>query len=118
MIDVGQLGKFSDGGVFSNSTFGQAFEDGTLVLPEPAPLPGTVRPDLPFAMVGDEAFPLRNYLLRPYPGRHLPGNSIELAHAHVYLFTLLYLEDQAVYNYRLSRARRIIENTFGILVSR
>ena len=27
----------------------------------------------PFAIVGDEAFPLRENMLRPYPGRNLPG---------------------------------------------
>ena len=70
---MGQVGRFSDGGVFSNSAFGQAFEDGNLTLPKLTPLPGTDRPELPYVMVGDEAFPLRNYLLRPYPGRNLPG---------------------------------------------
>lgn len=74
MIDVGQVGRFSDGGVFSNFAFRQALEDGELKLPNPACLPGTVTPELPYVMVGDEAFPLRNYLLRPYPGRNLPGN--------------------------------------------
>ena len=50
-------------------------------------------------MVGDEIFPLKNWLMRPYPGRQLQ-------------------EDGAIYNYRHSLARRVIENAFGILVTR
>ena len=60
---------------------------------------GTTGRSLPFIMVGDEAFPLKEYLLRPYPGRFLP-------------------DKKAIYNYRLSRARRVVENTFGTLASR
>ena len=103
--------------MFSHSNFGKALEDGSLVLPEPSPLPQTTGPELPFVIVRDEAFPLKNYLLRPFPGRNLPGSLC----SSIYLFHLLFftfLEDQAVFNYRLSRVCRIIENAFGILAAR
>jgi len=53
-----------------------------------------------FAPVGDEGFLLKTYLMRPYARRNLVDNQ------------------QHVFNYRISRARRIIGNTFGILVAR
>ena len=68
LIDLGAVGRHSDGGIFSNSAFGQSLEDGTLVLPNPAPLPNATQQAAPYVIVGDEAFPLRNYLMRPYPG--------------------------------------------------
>ena len=73
LIDLGGLGRHSDGGIFSHCGFGQDLEEGSLVLPNPSALPGTSSPDMPFVIVGDEAFPLRNYLMRPYPGRNLDG---------------------------------------------
>ena len=46
--------------------------------------------------MGDEAFPLHSWLLRQYPGQGI-------------------LEEQKIFSYRLSRARRVIEYAFGIL---
>ena len=73
LVDLGDAGRHSDGGVLSHSAFGKALETGSLPLPRPRPFPGTCQPDIPFVIVGDEAFPLKNYMMRPYPGRNLPG---------------------------------------------
>ena len=44
LVDIGDVGRHSDGGVFSNSLFGQALEEYTLCIPDALPLPdkGTV----------------------------------------------------------------------------
>lgn len=98
-VDIGAYGRRSDGGIFKDSLIGQSFENKRMNLPEPEPITSNRQP-LPYVLVGDEAFQLTNYLLRPFPGRE----------------TLK--QDRVIFNYRLSRARRTIENTFGILVSR
>ncbi|XP_047115635.1 protein ALP1-like [Schistocerca piceifrons] len=94
-IDVGAYGKNSDGGILVNSNLGKSLENNTLSVPKSKTLPGT-DVELPMVIVGDEAFPLKTYLMRPYPGTNLTN-------------------DKAIFNYRLSRARRISENAFGIL---
>lgn len=99
-IDVGAYGRNSDGGIFSNSNLGKAIASDTLRFPEDAPLPGAAHlGPMPYVVIGDDAFPLQKHLMRPYPGRGCPKN-------------------QQIYNYRLSRARRIVENAFGILAAR
>uniref|UniRef100_A0A3B1IG47 Zgc:194221 n=1 Tax=Astyanax mexicanus TaxID=7994 RepID=A0A3B1IG47_ASTMX len=99
IVDVGGYGRTSDGGILANSPFGHALKDGTLGLPEDAVLTGAehLGPQ-PHVFVGDEAFPLRRDLMRPFPGSNLSSR-------------------QRIFNYRLSRARLIVENTFGILTS-
>jgi hypothetical protein len=97
-VDVGCQGRISDGGVFHHTTLHEAIEDGQAHLPPDAPYPND-NVDCPFAIVADEAFPLRSYIMKPYPMRNLTM-------------------PQRIYNYRLSRARRIVENAFGILANR
>lgn len=77
---------------------GQKFEKHEMNIPDAELLTVDCMP-LPYVLVGDEAFQLTDYLLRPYPGKS--GLN----------------KDKNIFNYRLSRARRTIENSFGLLVS-
>ena len=97
-VDVGCQGRIGDAGVFQNSDFYNALETNTLNIPGPTQLPGS---DVvsPYVFVADEAFPLKTYMMKPFARRGL--NTTE-----------------RVFNYRLSRARRIVENAFGILAAR
>jgi len=69
-----------------------------LQVPAEEPLQDRVK-NIPYMIVDDDAFPLKPYLMKPYPNRNLGIT-------------------QRVFNYRLSRVRRIVENVFGILTSR
>ncbi|GBM96205.1 hypothetical protein AVEN_172141-1 [Araneus ventricosus] len=85
-IDVGCNGCVSDGGVFQNSSLYTKLEEGWLFSPAGC-------------IIGDDAFPLKPYLMKPY--KLCPLTT-----------------EQKIFNYRLSRARRVSENAFGILVRR
>ncbi|XP_031351826.1 putative nuclease HARBI1 [Photinus pyralis] len=97
-IDVGVNGRVSDGGVFSQSDLYRALENNSLNIPLDKPLPGMQRA-VPYVILADAAFPLKKNILKPYPFRGLT-------------------EEQAIFNYRLSRGRRVVENAFGILANR
>ena len=99
VVDVGAYGRQSDGSVFANSVFGKMLKRQQLPLPSDEPLPGCTAPKLLYVFVADEAFPLVENLMRPYPGTGLS-------------------REHTIFNYRLSRARRVVENAFGILATR
>jgi len=75
-------------------------ETGTLNVPPNTPLVENAV-SMPYVIVGDEAFLLKIYLLRPYSKHHQGGD-----------------ESKKIYYYRLSRSRRVVENAFGILALR
>uniref|UniRef100_G3MSI3 DDE Tnp4 domain-containing protein n=1 Tax=Amblyomma maculatum TaxID=34609 RepID=G3MSI3_AMBMU len=98
-VYIGAFGSESDGGVFSACGLGEIVESAPQTFPSPVALSNN-GPELPFVMVADDAFPLKHNLMKPYPGVQPPNTP------------------KRVYNYRLSRARRCIENAFGILCAR
>ena len=86
----------NDAGIFQWSDLGRLLEAGQVQWPDPTPLPGT-QTVLPFFLVGDAGFPLKPYLMRPFGKGMNYGNR------------------EKIFNYRLSRARRIVECAFGTL---
>ncbi|KAL1468350.1 hypothetical protein MTO96_041533 [Rhipicephalus appendiculatus] len=63
-VEVGHHGSESDGGIFARSELQLMVADGTLGVPPDTSL-GTIG-DVPYFFVGDEAFPLKTYMMRPY----------------------------------------------------
>jgi hypothetical protein len=96
VINIGCNGRISDGGVFSASGVPEFLEHQLCTVLPQNPLNGRHKP-LPH-VVADDAFPLRPYLMKPYP------RSTE----NLNIMT-------RVFSYRLSRARNIVENTFGVM---
>lgn len=83
LIDVGAYGRQGDKNVYSTSSISKLLECGALVLPPSSKLPYS-NIYLSHVFVGDDAFPLKQYLMKPYPGR-TTGNMPE---------------DQRIFNYR------------------
>ena len=68
-VDVGTNGRISDGGVWANSTLWARLHDGVMGLPADEQLTDSHR-TLPYVFVGDDAFPLKRYFMKPYPFKH------------------------------------------------
>lgn len=95
-IDIGAYSRRSDGGIFKECQFDKKFEQKKMDVPD-VDIIFANGPTLPCWR--RSAFPLKKYLLRPYSGR---GGLTK---------------EKNIFNYRLSRSGRIVENTFGILAS-
>ncbi|KAL8559850.1 hypothetical protein ACOMHN_030186 [Nucella lapillus] len=97
-VEVGGQGHMSDAQIFLATTLQEELEDGTINRPAPCPLtddPEDTTP-VPFFIVSDDAFALKDYCMKPY-SRHTMAPW------------------ELIFNYRLSRARRVVENAFELL---
>ena len=93
---MGASGSSSDAQIFNHSKLRRKID--TLGLPPPEPL-GPGGPNLHCFLLGDDAFALMPWLVKPYSRRQLT-------------------REERTANYSISRSSRVIENAFGILVRR
>ena len=99
-VDVGAVGAESDAGIFAQSQLASLLENHQANFPPAEPLQGEPSGNpCPYFLLGDDAFALREWMMKPFPSRGLTVA-------------------ERVFNYRQSRARRVVENAFGILANR
>lgn len=94
-FNCGAKGRVFDGTLFDSTSFCKAIKDDTLNVPKATPLPGRSVP-IEWTLIGDAAFTAGKRMLKPVGRTELT-------------------REQRIFNYRVSRARRTIENTFGIM---
>ena len=84
-VSVAEYGSASNCEVFNESELKELVEGGELGFPNPEPLPGLTE-NLPNFFLGDETFPMRTWMIKPYSRMRLG-------------------QDERIFNYRLARAR-------------
>ncbi|XP_069800081.1 putative nuclease HARBI1 [Dendropsophus ebraccatus] len=95
LVDVGRNGRLSDGGVFDRSRLAYLLRSNALAIPSN----DQTKANMNFVFLADDAFPLGPHVMKPYPQR-------------------LLTDERRIYNYCLSRGRRVVENAFGIMGNR
>ena len=93
--DVGTNGRANDAGIWDKCSFKETIYEGNCTFPAPDNLLETCDKKEPYVFLADDAFGMKSYLLKSFSGREID-------------FT------KRIFNYRLSRARRIGENLLGI----
>ena len=96
-IYIGWPGSVHDARVFKNSEIFRKCENGQLVSSSSRTINGV---NVPLVILGDPAYPLLSWLMKPYSDNGKLTAS------------------EKTFNYRLSRARMVVENAFGRLKGR
>ena len=96
-VYIGWPGSVHDARVFAHSPLYMRITEGNSLPHKTLRIHGV---DVPLFIIGDSAYPLNTWLMKPFP-----HNGV-LTH------------EQKTYNYRLSRARIVVENAFGRLKAR
>ncbi|XP_054648873.1 putative nuclease HARBI1 [Dunckerocampus dactyliophorus] len=98
-IDISDNGSSSDAQIYNESDLHRGLDQNRIHgFPQPDPLPNDSQ-DVPYFIIGDDAFSLRTYLMKPYSTRNLT-------------------KEERIFNYRLSKARWVVEKSFGISANR
>ena len=97
-VNVGASGSSSDAQIFNRSKVKRRIENGRLGLP-PLESLGPWGPDVHYFLLADGDFAIIPWLVKPYSRRQLT-------------------REERIANYRIFRDRRVVENSFGILVRR
>ena len=97
-IDIGANGSCGDSTIWNDSDLKSAIRNDTLGLLPLEPLPNNDIP-MPYHIIADDPFALSTTVMKPFSQCNLT-------------------REQQIYNYRLSRVRRCVENAFGILANR
>ena len=96
-IYIGWPGSVHDARVFAHSSLYEKANEGTLLPLTTRSLGGE---NIPPFFIGDSAYPLLTWLMKPFP------------------HNLLLTNKQKTYNYRISRSRIVVENAYGRLKGR
>ena len=94
----GASGLSSDAQIFNHSKLKRRIENGTLGLPSPETLGPGGGADLHYFLLGDDAFALMSWLVKPYSRCQLP-------------------REERIANYRISRGRRVVKSHLVYLSS-
>jgi hypothetical protein len=94
-LNVGCNRRASDRGVLETTSFYEKLKWNRLNLPSTE----AAKENLDFALVRDNDLALHKHLLTPFPARNVTTEELG-------------------FNYRLSRARRTADNSFGIMANR
>ena len=73
-VDIGAYGHQNDAGIFETSEFGKRLENRQMNIPPSITLPNTDI-SIPLFLVGDDIFPLKTYLLKPFQGADYRSNN-------------------------------------------
>ena len=96
-VCIGWPGSVHDTGVFAHSNLCKKITHGHLVPNKSITISGA---HIPLYMIGDSAYPMQSWLMKSFA-----HNSDLTAH-------------QRHYNYRICKARIVVENAFGLLKAR
>ena len=98
-INAGASGRAGDARIYTDSDLKKSLDENSLNMPKPTSIHGIAGKKIYYHIVGDDAFSLSLQMMKTYPHRNMD-------------------KAKRIFNYHLSRARRVVENSFGILANR